>query len=193
MGMIRFLAIAVLVCAMFASPVRAEEFFRIRSELQPERPLGPGEFSWEPDAAAKGELVLVVDLKAQLLHAYRAGYEVGRATISSGRKGHETPPGVFRILEKNMDHYSDSYDLSPMPFMQRLTWDGIALHGGKVPGHPASHGCIRLPEAFAQILFHETRMGGKVIVAPDWSGTASTYVVAWDADPAQMRLDALER
>src|SRR3546814_13213531 len=80
-----------------------------------------------------------------------------------------------------------------MPFMQRLTWDGIALHGGQVPGRPVSHGCIRIPEAFAQILYHETKKGGVVIVSPDWHGTAGTYTVAWDADPAQLRMDAIGR
>src|SRR3546814_7888943 len=80
-----------------------------------------------------------------------------------------------------------------MPFMQRLTWDGIALHGGQVPGRPVSHGCIRIPEAFAQILYHETKKGGVVIVSPDWHGTAGTYAVAWDADPAQLRMRSEEQ
>src|SRR3546814_18312546 len=94
-----------------------------------------------------------------MVHVYRGGEEIGVSTISTGRKGFETPTGVFRILEKNVDHYSDLYDLAPMPFMQRLTWDGIALHSGQVPGRPVSHGCIRIPEAFAQILYHETKKG----------------------------------
>lgn len=173
-----------------AAPV--PQVFQIRSEIEPERPLQPGEFTWSP-GEAKGELVVVADLKTQMVHVYRGGEEIGVSTISTGRKGFETPTGVFRILEKNVDHYSDLYDLAPMPFMQRLTWDGIALHGGQVPGRPVSHGCIRMPEAFAQILYHETKKGGVVIVSPDWHGTAGTYAVAWDADPAQLRMDAIGR
>lgn len=194
-GMRWMFAALLLTASMIAPAVAAETegVFQIHSELAPERPLKPGEFTWAPDEGKSGKLVIVADLKTQLLHVYRGGREIGISTISSGRKGFETPPGVYQILEKDADHYSDLYDFSPMPFMQRLTWDGVALHGGVVPGRAASHGCIRLPEAFAQILFHETGMGGTVIVSPDWLGTADSYQVAWDDDPAQLRLDALNR
>lgn len=194
----RVWTVAAFIVIAVASPATswaaaAPPTFDILSELQPERPLKPGEFTWSPDSAAEGALTIVVDLKTQLLHVYRGGHEIGLSTVSTGQKGYETPTGMFPILEKDLDHYSDSYDLSPMPFMQRLTWDGIALHGGKVPGYRASHGCIRLPEAFAQILYHETKKGGMVIVAPDWAGTMSTYVVAYDPDPAQLRLEGAGR
>ena len=181
------------VLPAWISAAAAPATFDILSELQPERPLKAGEFSWSPESATEGELTVVIDLKTQLLHVYRGGHEIGLSTVSTGQKGYETPTGMFPILEKDLDHYSDSYDLSPMPFMQRLTWDGVALHGGKVPGYRASHGCIRLPEAFAQVLYHETRKGGMVIVAPDWAGTMSTYVVAYDPDPAQLRLEGASR
>src|SRR3546814_12196366 len=119
---------------------------------------------------AKGELVVVADLKTQMVHVYRGGEEIGVATISTGRKGFETPTGVFRILEKNVDHYSDLYELAPMPFMQRLTWDGIALHAAPVPGRPVSHGCIRIPEEIGQILYHGTNTDAGGIVCLDWPG-----------------------
>lgn len=198
--MTRLLAIVLALTFMCPRPALADEepgIFRITSELQPERPLKPGEFTWagnDPDEKGSlAALTMVVDLKAQLLHVYRGGDEIALSTVSTGRKGFETPTGVFPILEKDLDHYSDTYDLAPMPFMQRMTWDGIALHGGKVPGYRASHGCIRLPEAFARILFSMTRKGDKVIVSPDWEGTATTYAVAYDPDPAQLRLDAAGR
>jgi hypothetical protein len=89
---------------------------------------------------------------------------IGVSTVSTGRPGHETPTGVFTILQKRKEHYSNLYNNAPMPFMQRLTWDGIALHAGNLPGHPASHGCIRLPLGFAERLFGVTALGMTVIV-----------------------------
>ena len=80
-----------------------------------------------------------------------------RAPVSSGQKGRETPAGIFSVLSKNAEHYSNLYDDAFMPHMQRLTWSGIALHGGPLPGYPASHGCIRLPYSFAERLFGTTR------------------------------------
>jgi hypothetical protein len=98
---------------------------------------------------------------------YRGGTRIGVSTISTGRPGHDTPPGVFTILQKQKMHRSTLYDDAPMPFMQRLTWDGIALHAGRLPGYPASHGCIRLPKAFAEALYGVTDHGGVVVVADD--------------------------
>src|SRR3546814_18191183 len=132
-----------------AAPV--PQVFQIRSEIEPERPLQPGEFTWSP-GEAKGELVVVADLKTQMVHVYRGGEEIGVSTISTGRKGFETPTGFFRILEKKAAPYSYLYDLAPIPLMHRLTVDGIALHAAKVHGRLASHGCIRSPGAFGQIM-----------------------------------------
>ena len=109
--------------------------------------------------------MLVVSLDEQRAYVYRNGIAIGLTTISSGKAGHETPTGVFTILQKDKDHRSNLYNSAPMPYMQRLTWDGIALHGGSLPGHPASHGCVRLPQAFAQKLFRETQRGDTVVVA----------------------------
>jgi hypothetical protein len=124
--------------------------------------LEPGQFVWEADAPQSGAVEMVVSLPLQVAYVYRGGSLIGVSTVSSGRPGHETPTGTFSILQKRRDHRSNLYNNAPMPFMQRLTWDGIALHAGEIPGHPASHGCVRLPTAFARELFTMTRLGGKV-------------------------------
>jgi lipoprotein-anchoring transpeptidase ErfK/SrfK len=94
---------------------------------------------------------------------------VARSSISSGMAGHSTPTGVFTILQKSAEHYSKTYDNAPMPYMQRLTWDGVAFHSGFLPGHAASHGCIRLPFEFSKKLFDLTRQGGTVVIGDDHS------------------------
>ena len=91
----------------------------------------------------------VVSLRDQRITIYDSKGWILRAPVSSGQKGRETPSGIFSILQKNAEHYSNLYDDAYMPHMQRLTWTGIALHGGALPGHPASHGCVRLPFDFA--------------------------------------------
>lgn len=126
--------------------------------------LAPGEFRWSPGLAPAGPMLVVVSLSEQRAHVYRNGVRIGLSTISSGRPGYETPTGVFTILQKRREHYSNLYDDAPMPWMQRLTWDGIALHAGRVPGYPASHGCIRLPDAFAEVLFGATSHGMTVVI-----------------------------
>ena len=135
--------------------------------------LAPGEFEWTPEASTAGPVVMIASLPLQQLHVYRDGVRIGVSTISSGKPGHETPTGTFEILEKRRDHRSNLYNNAPMPFMQRLTWHGIALHGGRIPGHPASHGCIRLPHEFAQALFEVTQRGYMVVVADEASHEAS--------------------
>lgn len=137
------------------------------------RALKPGEFLWYPQIAPEGPVVLVVSLDEQRAYVYRNGIAIGVSTISSGKAGKETPTGVFTILQKNKDHRSNLYNDAPMPYMQRLTWDGIALHGGHLPGYPASHGCVRLPQAFAEKLFGITRFGDSVVVANAKASPAS--------------------
>ena len=137
------------------------------------RALKPGEFLWYPQIAPAGPVVLVVSLDEQRAYVYRNGIAIGVSTISSGKTGKETPTGVFTILQKNKDHRSNLYNDAPMPYMQRLTWDGIALHGGHLPGYPASHGCVRLPQAFAEKLFAITRFGDSVVVANAKASPAS--------------------
>lgn len=130
--------------------------------------LPPGEYEWTPEAATQGgPIVVVVSLPAQMAHVYRGGVRIGRASVSSGKPGHDTPPGIYEILEKDRDHRSNKYNDAPMPYMQRLTWDGVALHSGRNPGYPASHGCVRLPDGFAAQLFEVTEKGGLVVVADE--------------------------
>lgn len=128
------------------------------------RNLKPGGFWWAADAPRTGEMEVVVSLEDQRAYVYRAGELIGVSTISSGKPGKDTPPGIFPILEKKKMHHSRKYDNAPMPFMQRLDKWGIALHAGAIPGRPASHGCVRLPSAFAAKLFAMTDIGDRVVI-----------------------------
>ena len=111
-------------------------------------------------------IMAIVSIKSQKVTIYDSDGWVLRAPVSSGQKGRETPAGVFSVIQKDADHHSNLYDDAWMPHMQRITWSGIALHGGPLPGYPASHGCIRMPYDFAERLFGETRLGMRVIIAP---------------------------
>jgi lipoprotein-anchoring transpeptidase ErfK/SrfK len=124
--------------------------------------LSPGEFVWQPERSPVGEVEIVVSIPLQRAYVYRGGTLIGVTTVSTGKPGHRTPTGKFDILQKRAKHFSNLYNNAPMPFMQRLTWGGIALHAGQIPGRPASHGCVRLPLAFARNLFSVTSMGGSV-------------------------------
>lgn len=108
--------------------------------------------------------MILVSIPEQEMHVYRNGIMIGRSTVSTGSKDHETPGGVFSILEKQSTYRSKKYQNAPMPYMQRLTWTGIAMHSGQLPGYAASHGCVRLPYDFSQLLFATTSSGGTVIV-----------------------------
>ncbi len=129
--------------------------------------LQPGSFSWAPDRSPSGPVVMVVSLPEQRMHVYRNGVRIAVSTVSTGIKGRDTPPGSYEILQKQLMHHSNLYDDAPMPFMQRITWDGLALHAGRLPGHPASHGCVRLPRAFAEKLYGITKLGARVIISED--------------------------
>jgi hypothetical protein len=126
--------------------------------------LRPGEYAWG-DAVADGAVTVAISVTLQRLYVYRGDTLVGVSAISTGRPGKDTPHGEFRILQKAKWHRSNLYSNAPMPFMQRLTWDGIALHAGYNPGYPASHGCIRLPAPFARALFEMTTLGSTVSVS----------------------------
>jgi hypothetical protein len=129
--------------------------------------LKPGEYLWVPEVSPEGPVVMVVSLPEQKAYVYRNGVLIGASTVSTGKKGHETPTGVFTILQKNEDHYSNIYNNAPMPYMQRLTWSGVALHAGKLPGYPASHGCVRMPYEFARKLYGATKTGLTVVVSDE--------------------------
>jgi hypothetical protein len=111
-------------------------------------------------------IMAIVSLRDQQITVYDAKGWIMRAPVSSGQKGRETPAGIFSVLQKEAEHYSNMYDDAYMPHMQRLTWSGMALHGGPLPGYAASHGCIRMPYDFAERLFDATALGMRVIVAP---------------------------
>jgi hypothetical protein len=108
----------------------------------------------------------IVSIKSQQVTFYDADGWIMRAPVSTGTKGRETPAGVFALVEKKEDHRSNMYDDAHMPHMQRITWNGIALHGGPLPGYAASHGCVRMPFGFAEKLFDKTRLGMRVIISP---------------------------
>jgi L,D-transpeptidase catalytic domain len=119
------------------------------------------------ESRTAGEPIMaIVSLRTQRITVYDANGWILRAPVSSGQKGRETPAGIFSVIQKEAEHYSNLYDNAYMPHMQRITWSGIALHGGLLPGYPASHGCVRMPFDFAARLFDATRLGMRVIVAP---------------------------
>jgi hypothetical protein len=117
--------------------------------------------------AAGEPIMAIVSIKSQQVTFYDAEGWILRAPVSTGTTGRETPAGIFALLEKDKDHHSSLYDDASMPNMQRITWNGIALHGGPLPGHAASHGCVRMPYDFAEKLFDKTRIGMRVIISPN--------------------------
>jgi hypothetical protein len=133
-----------------------------------------GDYVWHPEVSPAGPVVILVSLPEQNLYVYRNGVRIGRSTVSTGKKGHRTPTGVFTVLQKKVDHESNIYKGAKMPHMQRLTWTGIAMHAGALPGYPASHGCVRLPVDFAAKLYSVTSIGTTVIVADNDSGPDTT-------------------
>ncbi|NQE60587.1 L,D-transpeptidase [Caulobacter sp. RHG1] len=158
--------------------------------------LKPGEWVWAPQIAVAGPLLVYVDLSRQRATVYRNGVRIAVSTISSGREGFETPTGVFTILQKDADHRSNKYNSAPMPYQQRLTWDGVALHAGGLPGYPESHGCVHLPMGFARALFGVTKLGATVVVAGDAADhmrtSDSSLLAPIDATGAQTAPAALD-
>lgn len=139
--------------------------------------LKPGQWVWASTIAPTGPLLVYVDLSRQVATVYRNGVRIAVSTISSGKPGHETPTGVFTILQKDARHHSSKYNNAPMPYQQRLTWDGVALHAGGLPGYPESHGCVHLPYEFSRELFAITSLGATVVIA----GSAADHVRTSDA------------
>jgi hypothetical protein len=127
--------------------------------------LAPGRHVWNDSPEAQGPLSIAVSLPQQMLYVFRGETLIGMAAVSTGSPGRETPVGDYQILQKAQWHRSNLYSNAPMPFMQRLTWDGIAIHAGENPGYPASHGCIRVPTAFARKLFAATALGVRVVIS----------------------------
>src|SRR6516165_4710921 len=132
--------------------------------------LKNGEFNWFPERQEGGPILIIVSLPEQKCYVYRNGVRIATSTCSTGKQGHRTPTGVFKILQKDKLHHSSTYNNAPMPNMNRLTWSGVALHAGDLPGYPASHGCVRLPLEFSEKIFGITEIGTPVIIA-----NAATY------------------
>ena len=126
--------------------------------------LAPGEYLWATAIPKDGDTRIVIDRLTQMAYVYRGEALVGAATVSTATRGRITPLGFWSVLEKRPFYRSKKYENAPMPFMQRIDSYGIALHGGKNPGYPASHGCIRLPMKFAEKLYGLTKVGSKVVI-----------------------------
>ena len=129
-----------------------------------EKELKPGQYLWRDVPASEGDERVVIGLSDQLAYLYRGNTLMAVATISSGEPGRDTPTGIFSVLNKKTMHRSKKYDNAPMPFAQFIDTYGIAMHAGHNPGHPASHGCIRLPSKFAAKLFKVTELGTTVLI-----------------------------
>ena len=146
--------------------------------------LAPNKFVWD-DQGATQPVSIVISIPDQKAYVYRGETMVGASAVSTGKDGKDTPLGTFPILQKEEMHRSNLYNSAPMPFMQRLTWDGVAIHAGKNPGFPASHGCVRVPRAFAEKLFSVTALGTPVLVTE--ASAAEGFVPPEPYDPAEMQ------
>ena len=139
--------------------------FVIKRILPIEGPIRYGEWHWDDEGVPDGPLVMTVDLQARVISVFRDGYEIGAAAALLGTPEHPTPVGTFPILTKERDNVSEQYNNAPMPWTLRLTWDGVAVHGGStVELGYASHGCISVPDEFASRLFDEAEIGDVVII-----------------------------
>lgn len=150
--------------------ITASLAFSSTTAMAADRQNDPSTFSWNPELSKEGPVLVAVSLDSQKAAVYRNGIKIGECLVSTGFKGHETPTGVFHILEKDADHHSSTYNNASMPFSQRLTWGGVALHAGSLPGYPSSHGCVHLPYEFSKKLFSITHVGTTVVItegAPD--------------------------
>ena len=154
--------------------------------------LAPGQYEWYPQRSPSGPLLVVVSIDDQMAYVYRNGVEIAKSTVSTGRPGKETPTGVFTILQRKVEHESSIYEGAQMPYMQRLTWDGIAMHAGDLPGYPASGGCIRLPYEFSQKVYGIMGNGSTVVITqkrsnPSRSSRPANILLASRASAAQGR------
>jgi hypothetical protein len=168
--------IAIFIASLLAASVTdaAPDHTKGRA-VKPFTPeLKPGDYVWHPEVSPAGPVVVFVSLPDQVVYVYRNGVRIGRSTVSTGKSGKATPTGVFTVLQKKVDHESSIYKGAKMPHMQRLTWTGIALHAGHLPGYPASAGCVRLPVDFAAKLYTVTTLGTTVIIADNRSSPSQS-------------------
>ncbi|MDI4665782.1 L,D-transpeptidase [Xanthobacter autotrophicus] len=160
---------ALRLGATLAGALVVDALMPVRAENDPDvtaiKSLKAGQWVWYPERAPEGLVAIVVNLTDQLCFVYRNSVRIGVSTVSTGKDGHETPTGVFTILGKDVDHHSSIYNNASMPYTERLTWSGVALHAGGLPGYPSSHGCVHLPLAFSKLVFGITHLGTPVIIA----------------------------
>ena len=149
------------------APQKAATPFSFTSILTPDRPLRHGDYLWNDEGVAPGPLSIVVDLQAQIVYVYRGGIEIGRSAILYGADDKPTPTGTFPILQRKRHHISNLYG-APMPYMLRLTNDGIAIHGSTVEYGAATHGCVGVPDEFAANLFAQAKVGDRVLITNGW-------------------------
>lgn len=145
-------------------PKPRDERFVIKRILPISGPIKYGEWHWDDKGVAAGPIVITVDLEARVLSVFKGGYEIGATAVLLGTTEKPTPLGVFPVIWKKKDHYSSIYDAAPMPFTQRLTEDGISIHGTQVEKGFASHGCIGVPDDFAAKLYTVTKLGDQVYI-----------------------------
>jgi hypothetical protein len=167
-----YVALAVVGGAFLQAPALADSvpFWGAKASVPIDTPISDlkkGQFLWMASAVTTGPLVMVVSITEQRAYVYRNGVLIGATSVSTGRPGHATPIGVFTVLQKQKEHRSTIYDGAPMPYMERLTWGGVALHAGGLPGYPESHGCIHLPSEFARQLFDLSTNGMTVVIGAE--------------------------
>ena len=172
-----------LLLSLVPLPSAEGQLFKKKKVDQAE--LKPGQFEWHPEDSPTGPVLVVVSIDDQTMYVYRNGVQIARSTVSTGREGKETPTGVFQVLEKKKDHESNIYKGAKMPYMQRLTWTGIAMHAGELPGYPASAGCVRLPLKFSELLYSVTSGGCTVVITrkaarPSMSAKPASILLSTD-------------
>ncbi len=157
------LLLAMSMDAIASAEMATAPGFLVTNPLHVEGALSPGEYVWNEEGVPAGPIRIYVDLSAEAIYVYRGGYEIGRAVVVYGYGDHPTPLGGFSITQKNRDHVSNLYD-APMPYMMRLTNDGIAIHGSNIDPGAASHGCIGVPIEFAELVFEQAELGTRVLI-----------------------------
>jgi lipoprotein-anchoring transpeptidase ErfK/SrfK len=159
----------------FKATAQPAPAFAVKRILNIPGPFRHGDYAWDDKGVPPGPIVITIDLKAQTLSVFRGGYEIGAAVILYGATDKPTPLGTFPITQKDADHHSSTYD-APMPYMLRLTPDGVSIHGSNVVLDAGTHGCIGVPTPFAKLLFAQAKLGDPVIITDgrmmDVSGAA---------------------
>lgn len=157
-------AAPVRAMAPTPAPALADDAMTLKRVLVVDGPFRHGDYVWDDKGVPQGEVIITVDVKAQTIAVFRAGYQIGAAVVLYGADDYPTPVGTFPITQKDADHRSNVYNNAPMPYMLRLTNDGVAIHASEVKWGNATHGCIGVPLAFAKLLFAQAKLGTKVIV-----------------------------